>query len=177
MNLSSILIDQNTHIKKTNDPAVDDYRVHHGKKTAELIEERLRKDHPDVPVATIKKVVGPSAHPEDRAEETEHVAEGDKDPVAAGLPSTQFYLKEYDAARRQVQLEQVADAKAYFQSIHEVFLMAWRQSLAAVKIGLEHSGEKDGTLERKKIATEQELPANAKDTWEHRFGSVYVVKF
>lgn len=41
MNLSCILIHKNTHILKTGDPQIDQFRVHHGSATASKVAARM----------------------------------------------------------------------------------------------------------------------------------------
>ena len=163
--LSSILIHKNTHITKTGDPATDDYRVHHGKATAELVGERL-KAKGIKPIIKGGEILDNPADldPADLAMALEDKKAGGADEVAVGKASTQFYLKELNAARAEVEVTVKEDVDEFLGSTRDVFARAWAQSREAVGVGLENSGGRDGSPDAKKAAL-GELDPLAVRTW------------
>ncbi len=159
-NLSCILIHQNTHIRKTDNEDLDAYRAHHGKKTSELVAEKMKKRG----LKPITKGGDLLVDSEDIAQQQEEEREGGKDITKEGMPSTQFYLKELNAAREEVKVEQIEDVEDFLSSIRDVFGRAHYQSRAAVEIALENSVGKDGPPEKQKSAMDK-LKDLAKEKW------------
>jgi hypothetical protein len=159
-NLSCIVLHHNTHIGKTGDEALDAYRAHHGKNTSELVDEKMKAKG----LKPILKGGGTLIDPGDRAEAGENEREGGVDTVKEGMPSTQFYQKELDAARQEVKIEQEQHVEAFLAAIRDVFGRAHYQSRAAVKVALQNSVGKDGTPEKQQ-AEMGNLENEAKRTW------------
>jgi hypothetical protein len=159
-NLSCIVLHHNTHIGKTGDEALDAYRAHHGKNTSELVDEKMKAKG----LKPILKGGGTLVDPGDRAEAGENEREGGVDTIKEGMPSTQFYQKELDAARQEVKIEQEQHVEAFLAAIRDVFGRAHYQSRAAVKVALQNSVGKDGTPEKQQ-AEMGNLEKEAKRTW------------
>ena len=136
---------------------MDAYRAHHGKKTAELVAEKMNAKG----LKPITKV-GDQLLPADEAREDKR--EGGADPVKKGMPSTQFYQTELDAARKKVKIEQKEHVEAFLKAIREVFGRAHYQSRAAVKVALENSVGKDGPPDKQQTEMVN-LEQEAEKTW------------
>ncbi|MBZ4420170.1 hypothetical protein [Myxococcus sp. RHSTA-1-4] len=160
LNLSSILLHANTHISKTGEAGLDAYRAHHGLKTAELVAAAM-KEKGLIPIIKGGELL---TDPEDIARQKAEVEEGGEDITAVGTVSTQFYLKELDAARTQVKVEQEGHVDAFLASVANVFCRAYYQSRSAVKVALAHSIGKDGPPDTHAAAL-MTLDEKAKATW------------
>jgi hypothetical protein len=159
LNLSCIVLHHNTHIGKTGDEALDAYRAHHGNKTSELVDEKMK-------AKGLKPILkgGGTLIGADRTEAGENEREGGVDTVKEGMPSTQFYQTELDAARQEVKIEQTQDVETFLAAIRDVFGRAHYQSRAAVKVALQNSVGKDGPPEKQQ-AEMGNLEEKAKETW------------
>jgi hypothetical protein len=102
--------------------------------------------------------------PDDLAEAKEDEREGGADPVKKGMPSTQFYQTELDAARQAVKVEQKEHLEAFVAAIRDVFGRAHYQSRAAVKVALQNSVGKDGPPDKQQTEMVN-LEQEAKKTW------------
>ncbi|MCG3156683.1 MAG: hypothetical protein DKINENOH_03307 [bacterium] len=160
-NLSCILIHKNTHIKKTGNADIDAYRTHHGTKVAERVAENMKKKG----YKPIIKGGHRLEDPDDIKQYLKELEEGGEDLVKIGMPSTQFYLKELDATRKQIKVEEKKHVDKYFKSIRDVFHRAHIQSRIAVEESLKNSVGKDGPPENQKAAMKS-LKSLAKSTWE-----------
>ena len=165
-NLSSILIHTNTHIRRTGDPALDAYRAHHGARVSELVAADLRNRG----VTPIPRLGGRQTLPEDIAQERAATQAGGADRVRPGMPSTQFYQRELDAARGDVRIQQRSHVTAFLASVRGVFSRAHQQSRAAVRAALANSVGKDGPPERQQAAM-TELESESRSTWRSAYGS------
>jgi hypothetical protein len=161
-NLSCILLHENTHIHRTQVPALDAYRAHHGVGTARLVAQKMQK----LKLRPIVKGGGPLTEPEDIEKEREETEAGGKDTAPKGSASTQFYLKELDAAREAVVVEKYIHVYVFLESVADVFYRAHNQARAAVQVALSHSIGKDGPPDKQKKAMDA-LAAEAELTWWH----------
>lgn len=157
--LSCILIHHKTHIGKEDNENFE-YRAHHGKKTAELVAERMRAKG----IKPILKGGEPLTDPSDLAAYKADLEEGGEDLTTVGQPSTQFYQRELDAARDAVKVEQKEHVEAFLKTVQGVFGSAHYQSRAAVKAALNNSVGKDGPPQKQQEAMTN-LETEARQTW------------
>ncbi len=158
-NLSCILIHHHTHIGKKDNENFE-YRAHHGKKTAELIAQKMREKG----IEPIIKGGKPLTDPIDVVAELRDRDEGGEDQVPIGQPSTQFYQKELDSALGDVKANQKEEVESFLTSIQNVFGRAHYQSRAAVKVALANSVGKDGPPEKQQTAL-NDLKTEASESW------------
>lgn len=193
-NLTSILIHENTHIRRTDNAAQDAYRAHHGSAVRDVIEEVMREDH-------IRRTTSPRVDSLSRADQlslledvleerglstslaTESNIRTYKSSMQAALTagggraSTQFYMTELDQHAQRNRLGEIVrggtvdgNLREYKRDVEEgvkaTFGVASQQSLLAVRTALEgRRGEgMDGTATTQAVALEQ-LPPHGRTTW------------
>jgi len=172
--LSCVLIHQETHITKTDDPPVDSFRAHYGKSTSELLEERLIDRN--LPLSKQQLLLirrsGDKLAGADLAQaKKEKEEEAGANKILPGMPSTQFYQAELNAALANVKAQRKQEVATFCgSSIREVFYSAWIQSSNAVAIALAASLGKDGTAEKQKSELGK-LKREAATAWQANYDS------
>ena len=161
--LSSILIHSETHITKSKEnPELHGFRVHHGKETSEIVGEILKGKGIE-PIKKNTKVLTDSDLVRQLLESQEA---NETDPTPEGKPSTQFYLKELDLAKKEVKRKSKSQIPKYIDSVKNVFHRVYKQSFTAVSVGLKASLGRDGTPSSQNEALKK-LGVDAKTTWEN----------
>jgi Domain of unknown function (DUF4157) len=169
--LSSISVHNQTHIKKTGDPATDAWRIHWGSETAKAVFAKLQNKKVDVIVnghavslnmVFIRRSAFAQLSDEDRELLTEmekeageqlHGSEVGKIPDVAGLViSTQFFKTELWTALHDAQVDAENDVKHLADNLGQVARGAAAQAQVAVEVALKAS-KKDGSPEEKTEAT------------------------